>query len=155
MPRRRAWEPTPVLLPGESHGHRSLAGYSPVTQSDQLKWLSMCACKAIITKVFLNFKIIKFTNNSIFNQALQVKKLRSPAKLLYMSIKKRKGQGNCPILGRRKWQPTLVFLPGKFHGQKSLGPYSSWGWKESDTTTKRTHICTRWDAGTRSSVAQQ
>ena len=26
---RRAWLPTPVLLPGESHGQRSLAGYSP------------------------------------------------------------------------------------------------------------------------------
>ena len=26
---RRAWQPTPGFLPGESHGHRSLAGYSP------------------------------------------------------------------------------------------------------------------------------
>ena len=26
---RRKWQPTPVLLPGESHGQRSLAGYSP------------------------------------------------------------------------------------------------------------------------------
>jgi len=26
---RRAWQPTPVFLPGESHGQRSLAGYSP------------------------------------------------------------------------------------------------------------------------------
>ena len=26
---RRVWQPTPVLLPGESHGQRSLAGYSP------------------------------------------------------------------------------------------------------------------------------
>ena len=26
---RRAWQPTPVLLPGESHGLRSLLGYSP------------------------------------------------------------------------------------------------------------------------------
>ena len=25
---RRAWQPTPVVLPGESHGQRSLAGYS-------------------------------------------------------------------------------------------------------------------------------
>jgi len=24
---RREWEPTPVFLPGESHGQRSLAGY--------------------------------------------------------------------------------------------------------------------------------
>ena len=29
IPWRRAWQPTPVFLPGESHGQRSLAGYSP------------------------------------------------------------------------------------------------------------------------------
>ena len=29
IPWRRAWQPTPVLLPGESHGQRSLVGYSP------------------------------------------------------------------------------------------------------------------------------
>ena len=28
-PRRRKWQPTPVVLPGESHGQGSLAGYSP------------------------------------------------------------------------------------------------------------------------------
>ena len=26
---RRQWHPTPVLLPGKSHGQRSLVGYSP------------------------------------------------------------------------------------------------------------------------------
>ena len=26
---RRAWQPTPVVLPEESHGRSSLAGYSP------------------------------------------------------------------------------------------------------------------------------
>ena len=42
IPWRRAWESTPVFLPGESHGQRSLAGYSPwVTKSQtQLKQLS-------------------------------------------------------------------------------------------------------------------
>ena len=29
IPRRRKWQPTPVFLCGESHGQRSLAGYSP------------------------------------------------------------------------------------------------------------------------------
>ena len=29
IPWRREWHPTPVLLPGESHGQRSLVGYSP------------------------------------------------------------------------------------------------------------------------------
>ena len=29
IPWRRKWQPTPVLLPGKSHGRRSLVGYSP------------------------------------------------------------------------------------------------------------------------------
>ena len=29
IPWRREWLPTPVFLPGESHGQRSLVGYSP------------------------------------------------------------------------------------------------------------------------------
>ena len=29
IPWRRAWQPTPVFLPGESHGQRSLVGCSP------------------------------------------------------------------------------------------------------------------------------
>ena len=44
-----------------------------------------------------------------------------------------------PGLGRssrinRKRQLTPVFLPGKFHGQRSLACYSIWGHKESDAT---------------------
>ena len=29
IPWRKKWQPTPVLLPGKSHGQRSLVGYSP------------------------------------------------------------------------------------------------------------------------------
>ena len=29
IPWRRKWQSTPVFLPGESHGQRSLVGYSP------------------------------------------------------------------------------------------------------------------------------
>ena len=35
---------------------------------------------------------------------------------------------------RRKWQPTPVLLPRKFHRWRSLVGYSPWGRKESDTT---------------------
>ena len=31
---RRKWQPTPVLLPGESHGRRSLVGYSPKSHKE-------------------------------------------------------------------------------------------------------------------------
>ena len=40
---------------------------------------------------------------------------------------------------RRKWQPTPVFLPGKFHGQRSLEGYSPWGLKESDRTWQQSN----------------
>ena len=38
------------------------------------------------------------------------------------------------ILRSRKWQPIPVFLPGKFHEQRTLVGYSLWGHKESDMT---------------------
>ena len=36
------------------------------------------------------------------------------------------------FLGEENGNPTPVFLPGKFHGQRSLTGYSPWGSKESD-----------------------
>ena len=39
---------------------------------------------------------------------------------------------------RRKWQPTPVFLPGEFHGQRRLADPSPWGHKESDTSKQLT-----------------
>ena len=36
------------------------------------------------------------------------------------------------ILWKRDWQPTPIFLPGEFHGQRSLAGYSPWDHKESD-----------------------
>ena len=38
---RRKWQPTPVLLPGKSHGRRSLVGCSPwgLKESDMTEWL--------------------------------------------------------------------------------------------------------------------
>ena len=38
---RRQWHPTPVLLPGKSHGRRSLVGSSPWgrSESDTTEWL--------------------------------------------------------------------------------------------------------------------
>ena len=37
FPWRRAWQPTPIFLPGESHGQRSLVANSP------------CGCKELDT----------------------------------------------------------------------------------------------------------
>ena len=53
-------------------------------------------------------------------------------------VSKKQQPGFDPWVGkipwRRKWQPTLVLLPGKFYGWRSLVGYSPWGCKQSDTT---------------------
>ena len=46
------------------------------------------------------------------------------------------GSGRSPW--RREWQPTPVFLPGEFHGQRSLVGYSPLGHKELDMTEQLT-----------------
>ena len=53
------------------------------------------------------------------------------------------GWGRSPgifFLGRRKWQPIPVLLPGKSHGQRSLAGYSPWCCKRigHDLATKTT-----------------
>ena len=42
--------------------------------------------------------------------------------------------GEDPLEKGMEWQPTPVFLPGEFHGQRSLSGYSPWGHKELDMT---------------------
>ena len=55
--------------------------------------------------------------------------------------KKCKKHGFDPWVGkipwRRKWQSTPVFLPGEFHGQRSLAGCKPWGHKESDATEQQ------------------
>ena len=43
IPWRREWQPASVFLPGESHGQRSLVGYSPWghKESDTTEWLML------------------------------------------------------------------------------------------------------------------
>ena len=42
---RRKWQPTPVILPGKSHGQRRLVGNSPwISESDATERLSVRAC---------------------------------------------------------------------------------------------------------------
>ena len=38
----------------------------------------------------------------------------------------------------KEWQPTPVFLPGEFQGQRSLEGYNPWGHKELDRTEQLT-----------------
>ena len=44
IPWRSKWQPTPIFLPGDSHGQRSLVGYSPCRLKEELdttEWLTL------------------------------------------------------------------------------------------------------------------
>ena len=55
IPWRRAWQPTPVLLPGESHGWRGRAGNSPWghKESDTTERLTHSSIKYMLYYTFL------------------------------------------------------------------------------------------------------
>ena len=55
--RRREWQPTPVFLPGKSHGPRGLAGYSPwgCKELDMTEQLTKHTHSWIINKNYLSF----------------------------------------------------------------------------------------------------
>ena len=52
IPWRRAWQPTPVFLPGEFHEQRSLAGYNPWShkESDTTKQLTLSLIQTLWRK---------------------------------------------------------------------------------------------------------
>ena len=101
-PWRKMWLPTPIFLSGEFNGQRSLTDYSPwgYQESDTTEWLSLYFPWWYSGKEFTH----------------QCRRLRFSPWI-----------GKIPW--RRKWQPTPVFLPGKFHGQRSLEGYSPRGHK--------------------------
>ena len=53
IPWRRKWQLTPVFFPGEFHGHRSLAGYSPqgLKEWDTTEQLSLYAWHCLVFNI--------------------------------------------------------------------------------------------------------
>ena len=64
---RRKWQPSPLLLPGESHGQRSLTGYSPWGHKHwmRLKWLTQAHLHAFYRYCFV--QLFPQTSNSTSN----------------------------------------------------------------------------------------
>jgi len=60
---KRKWKPTPVFLPGEPHGQRSLMGYSPKGHKNQT-WLSDWAHVLIFLGYRLRSAIAELHSNS-------------------------------------------------------------------------------------------
>ena len=75
------------------------------------------------------------TNLLAFRASLIAQSIKNPSEMQEIQIWSLGQEDSL----RRKWQPTIVCLPRKSHGQRGLVGYSPWGCKESDTTEWLNH----------------
>ena len=131
---RRQWPPTPVLLPGKSHGRRSRVGCSPWGRqgsdtTEQLHFHFSLSCIGEGNGNPLQYSCLENPRDwgpwwaAIYGVAQSWTQLRDFTFSLFIFIH-----------WRRKWQPTPVFLPGESQGLGSLVGCCLWGHTESDTT---------------------
>ena len=101
------WQPTPVFLPGEPHGWRSLVGYSPRSRKE--------SDKTERRHFHFHRRALGFPGGASGTEPT-------------CQCMRHKRRGFNPwvrkIPWRRAWQPTTAFLPGESHGQRSLVGYS-------------------------------
>ena len=125
----RQWHPTPVLLPGKSHGWRSLVGCSP--------W----GRKELDTTERLHFHFSLSCIGEGNGNPLQCSCLENPSdRGAWWAAISGVAQSRTRLSNfnfthwRRQWQPTPVFLPGESQGWGNLVGCRLWGRTESDTT---------------------
>ena len=103
-------------------GQRNLAGYSSwVTELDMTEWLSTTQQSTLYSH--LNFGIALYSGSAGKGSSCQCRRHQRWIQFLGREDPQRK-----------KWQPTLAFLPRKCQAQRNLVGYSPWDPKESGTT---------------------
>ena len=146
-----------MLLPGKSHGWRSLVGCSPwgseeSDMTEQLHFHFSLLCIGEENGNPLQCSRLENPRDGVTQSRTRLKRLSSSTSSIdpyqdfivlllgFLSVSVLKSlpanagdSGSIPGVGkipwRRKWQPTSVSLPGKSHGQRSLAGCSPWGRK--------------------------
>ena len=132
---RRQWHPTPVLLPGKSHGRRSLVGCSPWgrEESDRTEWLHFhfsLLCIGEGNGNPLQFFCLENPRDGGAWWAAVHGVTQSRTRLRWLSSSSIVQQwwiclqcrkpGDTGLIPGMGWQPTPLIMPGKSHGQRSL-----------------------------------
>ena len=129
IPRIKKWQSTPLLLPGKSHGWRSLAGYSAWSHKelDMTWWLStyMCVCVCVCVCIYASFpdgSVVKNPPTSAGDVGLISESGRSPGG----------GNGNLlqysclgPRQDRGAWQTTVHEVTKSWTWLGDLTPFIS------------------------------
>ena len=122
MPWRREWQTTPIFLPGQVHGQRSLVGYSlwGLKESDMTEWLTP------LLSLSSSQTIEKYCDVILLASITRTRFRWSSTSLRYRIWLQWRRPGFDPwvrkIPWRRKWQTTPVS-----HGQRSLVELQSMG----------------------------
>ena len=113
-------------------------------------WKCQRACYLLKITIILDFSIFKFSSCWDFNSFSYLRGFpdcpsdKKSACQYWRHTRLEFNPWVRKIWWRRKWQPTSLFLPGKFHGQRSLLGYSPGMCKELDMTGHthtHTHTC--------------
>ena len=125
----KLWYPTPVFLPGKSHGRSSLEGCSPwghqeSDTTEQLHFHFSLSC------------IGEGNGNPLQGSCLENPWDGGAWWAAVHGVTKTQTQLSDFTFTRwrRQWQPTPVFLPGESQGQGSLVGCHLWGCTVLDTT---------------------
>ena len=89
FPWRGKWQPTPVFLPGESHGQRSLEGYSPWGHKSVGHDLATKQQQQTVLKILVSFYTRMPTSNFYMPYCHLTKMLFSSQQILKNTIKER------------------------------------------------------------------
>ena len=103
IPWKRKWQPTPALLPGESHGQRGLVGYSPrgLNESDTTERLTL-------SRHFTLSKVFSLKSGAAKHAEIPRVDCRNPVSLaegreLPGRVSERNCVGSCVLLGLPRW----------------------------------------------------
>ena len=137
---RRQWHPTPVLLPGKSHGWGSLVGCSPwgCEESDTTERLPFpfhFHFHALKKEMATHSSVLAWRIPGLISFRMDCLDLLAVQGV----AKSRTRLSDFPFTftflhWRRKWKPTPVFLLGESQGRGNLVGCHLWGHTESDTT---------------------
>ena len=106
--------------------------------SCHIPFLSLTLCSSLANFSFPSFRKPFLTKRASPRYSPGASQVALVVKNLPTNAGDIKNSGADPWVRRISWrrarQPTLVFLPGEFHGQRSLEGYSTWSCKEPDMT---------------------
>ena len=150
IPWRREWQPTPVVLPGEIHGQRSLVGYSPWghKESNMTKWLTLSHFLPIHPSQFPSIQEMSylFTVYTIFPD-LRVISAKSPQ--------------SCPTLCNPiDGSPPGSPIPGSLQARTlewvAISFSNAWKWKVKVKSLSRVRLlATPWTAAYQASPSMR